>query len=109
MKLTGKWHLHVSGDLDHLWKVSGSNRDQIGYLFQRLLTGEEAAVEQEMLHWGVTVEQVLPCDAEALRAVTEEDVELLLADGYAPELQGVDPAVLVEFLQRVAERAGGVE
>lgn len=107
MKLEGKYTLRLTGDTEHLWKVSGSNRNQIGYLFQRLLTGEEAAVEQEMPFWGVTVEQVQEGEPEAFRKLTEEDVELALADSYVPELAEIPPAVLLEFLQLMADRMAG--
>lgn len=60
MKLQGRYRLVIEGDTDNRFKAGGASTKIIGYLFERLLMGEEAAVETELRNWGITVEQVDP-------------------------------------------------
>lgn len=109
MKLSGRYALRLSGDTQHMLKVSGANPNQIGYLMQRLLTGEEAGVEQEMPYWGITVEQVREADLSALRGLTEDDVELALGDSYVGDLADIEPAKLLELFNLLLDRFAGQE
>lgn len=52
MKLTGPYQIIVEGDIARLGV--GFDHKSIGYLFQRLLTGEEAAME-DLSNLGITV------------------------------------------------------
>ena len=52
MQLTGKYRIVVAGDIAKL--SVGQNNDAIGHLFQRLLTGEVAVMEN-LSNLGITV------------------------------------------------------
>jgi hypothetical protein len=56
MKLTGKYRLVIEGDIEEMCR-HGRNKDMIGYILQRLLSGQEAAVE-ELDSWGIEVRLV---------------------------------------------------
>jgi hypothetical protein len=53
MKLTGKYRILVTGDIDKLGV--GYEHKSIGYLFGRLFSGEEAVMEN-LANLGITVE-----------------------------------------------------
>lgn len=55
MKLSGKYRIEISGDIEQLGL--GYDHGAIGYLFQRLLSGEEAAMEN-LANLGITVRDV---------------------------------------------------
>lgn len=55
MKLDGPYILKISGDTTALG--TAHNRDAIGYLFQRLLTGDEAVMEN-LAVMGISVELI---------------------------------------------------
>ena len=55
MKLTGKYRIEVTGDIDKLGV--GYSHDAIGYLFHRLLTGQEAKMDN-LANLGITVRLV---------------------------------------------------
>ena len=56
MKIEGPYKLTIRGNTADLRKVSGTTFPAIGYQFQRLLTGEEAAIERELGPFGIRVE-----------------------------------------------------
>lgn len=66
MKLHGKYRLLIEGDLDKLITAGGRNRDLIGYLLQRLLTGETASMS-ELAYWGISV---VECDPDSDEFIT---------------------------------------
>lgn len=102
MKLSGKYTITIRGDTDKA-RSTGRSTTAIGYLMQRLLTGESAAVESELAYWGITVERT---DKPFIR-LTPEDVELMLADSYIPALGDMDLTELTEFANLVADRVLG--
>ena len=57
MKLKGRYRILVEGDTDKLGV--GFDHTIIGYLFQRLLTGQDAEVNLNLRNLGI---QVLECD-----------------------------------------------
>lgn len=57
MKLAGRWRIEIEGDTAALVGACGRDQRLIGYLMQRLLTGEEAAVD-ELSTWGIAVREI---------------------------------------------------
>lgn len=55
MKLSGKYTLTIRGNTADLAKVSATTFKSIGYQMERLLTGQEAAVESELAPFGIRV------------------------------------------------------
>lgn len=66
MKLEGCYRLLIEGDTSALVSAGGRNPDVIGYLMQRLLTGQEAAME-ELSTWGITVAECDPGDDQFVK------------------------------------------
>jgi hypothetical protein len=78
MKLEGKYTLRITGDTDALISAGARRRDVIGYILERLLTGEEAAVE-ELDYWHITISQE-PDERASIVAYLRE-----IAEGSADE------------------------
>lgn len=55
MKLAGRFRIVIEGDLADQVTAGGRSTNVIGYLMERLLTGQAAAVETELETWGIRV------------------------------------------------------
>lgn len=100
MKLAGRWRVVLEGDVD-TW-LARSGRSGLGYLLERLVSGQDVAIE-ELEYWGIRVRPAEgTVDLAALRALGADDMARALEDCYA-ELPLADPEAACEFFQHVLD------
>jgi hypothetical protein len=107
MKLSGNYRLTITGDTRALHKVSATTFKAIGYQMERLLTGQEAAVESELAFFGISVEQEATDPLLAkLREADELTVfQALEGANVSRPLTGTDD--LIEFFNRMVDVIAG--
>lgn len=111
MKLAGRFRIVIEGDLADQVTAGGRSTNVIGYLMERLLTGQAAAVETELETWGIRVRDGRGMvDRAQLREATEDDVAEALRDSYVEDvLAGVGQPELLEFFNRMLDQRIGEE
>lgn len=111
MKLAGRFRIVIEGDLADQVTAGGRSTNVIGYLMERLLTGQAAAVETELETWGIRVRDGRGMvDRAQLREATEDDVAEALRNSYVEDvLAGVGQPELLEFFNRMLDQRIGEE
>lgn len=114
MILNGRYKLLITGDTQDRFAAGGASTRLIGYLFERLLMGEEAAVETELRNWGIRVELVdeeveipiIPQDQFAA-AVLDPTPEMIEAGWQALDCEGIEapPVEVMSALWRAMAQA----
>jgi hypothetical protein len=114
MQVNGRYKLLITGDTEERFAAGGASTRLIGYLFERLLMGEEAMVETELRNWGIRVELVdaeveipiIPQDQFAA-AVLDATPEMIEAAWEVFDREGIEapPAEVMEAIYRAMVRA----